>query len=143
MRYSGQILDNGLGSKDRRAALVAAMREAVKDAHGNSETGKALAAILADAETRHAERMARKAARQETADAEPVKPRKVESDGTDASDAPSKPRKARKPSKATGKDAGKVGQRQCIACRKPGRTGGTDHGEDGWTCDACDSEAAE
>lgn len=76
MKYTGEILDSGIGAKDRRAALVGAMTDAVRKAHGNSETGKALAAILTDAEQRLADRRTRKAEKAAAGDEKPAKPAK-------------------------------------------------------------------
>jgi len=82
MKYTGNILDSGLGSKDRRAALVAAIVNILPNVHGNSDEGKALAAILSDAEGRLTERLSRKAAKAAT------KAESNDDDGNDEADEP-------------------------------------------------------
>lgn len=147
------ILASGPGSKDRRAALVAAI--VASKPHGNSAEGRYLAAILADAAQRLDVRLSRKASKASKATSEPVaeaepvaEPARKASKATSKASKASKARKAstahkvRKASKASKvrDDAGSV---PCMVCfRQTALSTATVYTE-GHVCEACEAEASE
>lgn len=135
------ILANGPGSKDRRAALVAAIL--ANKPHGNSDAGKWLASVLADAAARYSVRAERKARKASESEPEPVKAdapvkveRKARGKAANGKAAAPRGRKARK----VAETAGTV---PCLACFQQVSLADAIAYPEGHVCPSCEAESLE